>query len=394
MRILIATPQVGQAWGGIGTYVVELSTALAGSNSILIATAGSTPRMAGSLEVKAICPSGGVMASYARFQLALRRRLPHLIHEFHPEIILVNHAEMSDLLCHQNGGAAPLVVTAHTCLRTQLQSALGARVRRHALDCSEAIVAGLSPILLPAEMIYWKRIRHAIFVSRAIQRAILGAFRPNLSTSHLIPNGINVPRTTAGEVGAGGMPTDRDGARVLFVGRLLAAKGLGVLLNALGILPDLRWSCTVVGPGDSAPWILEARRLGIEARLRFMGPLPRTEVFRRMDASDIFVLPSFSESCPYTLLEAMGSSLPVVASQVGDIPEILDDGDAGLLFLPGDAHRLAQDLRMLMEDAGLRSSLGAKGRSRVVQHFSAEVMAKRTLGAFEEILSKNGTIGG
>ncbi len=137
-------------------------------------------------------------------------------------------------------------------------------------------------------------------------------------------------------------------------------------------------------------WVLRSRDLGIADRTHFLGALPRAQVLGVMADSDVFVLPSFSESCPYTLLEAMWSNLPVIASRVGDVPEVLADGEVGFLVEPGRPLELAQCLRSLLLDVHLRATLGSRGRSRVEQAFSAERMAARTAQAFEEIITRAG----
>lgn len=384
MRILIATPQIGHAWGGAGTYVHELVGVLGRSNEVMIITAGSEPVIPGAAEVRAISSAVGVMRTYALFQLSLRRNMPGLVREFRPDAILVNHTEMSDLLCARTGSTPPIVVTAHTLLRTQVKSALEGYLRGNRLDRSEVAVLSLAAALLPLEAAYWRQTRHAIFVSNWIRREILGSLQTNLETSAVIPNGVSAPDRTSHQA----IPIpEADAARIVFVGRLLATKGLGVLIQALRLILDLPWECVIIGPGASGSWEARARVMGVDSRIRFLGQLPRPQVLRIMEGSDIFVLPSFSESCPYTLLEAMQSSLAVVASRVGDIPEIVEEGRAGLLFEPGRADTLGQALRTLLLDQTLRRSKGSAARAIIDKRFTAEIMGASTLRALEEMVN-------
>jgi len=386
MRILIATPQIGHAWGGSGTYVYELSSVLGRSHDISIVTAGSEPSVPGAADVRAISPAVGVMGTYALFQISLRRRFSELVRDIKPDVMLVNHTEMSDLLCPRGPSVPPVVVTAHTSLRTQVQSALAGRFRGNSLDRSEVALLSLSAALLPVEAVYWRRTRHAIFVSNWIRREILGSLSTNLRASVVIPNGVSM-QSLSTELPLP-VPEGNDGPmQIVFVGRLLATKGLAVLFAALRRLLDLDWRCVVVGPGPAASWTRKAREFGIGSRVQFLGQLDRSLVLRIMKNSDIFVIPSFSESCPYTLLEAMRCSLPLVASRVGDIPEILEDGRGGLLFDPGDSEGLAHRLRMLLTDERLRTTLRNGAREIINRRFTSEIMGASTLRFLEGVLA-------
>ncbi len=358
------------------------------SHSVLIATAGSLTETPEPAEVRVICPPGGVMETYLRFQLSLRRKLKAIARDFRPDIILVNHAEMPDLLCRHDGLSRPFVVVTHTSLRTQLKAAIIGRVWHNPLDNSERALAAFAPFLLASEAAYWKRTRNAIFVSNSIQRAIDKALRPQLRHSFVIRNGIDTSILTSMGTLVDAYKNSGDAPRILFVGRLLSSKGLAVLFSALRRIRDLPWECFVVGPGNSTYWKEHSRRLGIDLRTHVIGPLRRGEVLGLMRESSIFVLPSIWESCPYTLLEAMWSGLPVVASRVGDIPEILQDGQAGLLFERGDSAGLAVCLRALLRENVQATEMGAKGKAIIEAGFTAREMGMKTLEAFEQILAQ------
>jgi glycosyltransferase involved in cell wall biosynthesis len=176
----------------------------------------------------------------------------------------------------------------------------------------------------------------------------------------------------------------RSGPAVLGAfGRLEPQKGFDVLLEAVARLPEAR--AVLVGDGSERGRLASlAARLGVEDRVRLAGwdPEPR----RLLPALDVFVLPSRFEGFPLAILEAQLAGLPVVASDVGSIDEAVVPGETGILVPPDDAEALAEALRPLLADAGLRERLGARGRERVLARFTAGHMARRFEALYEELL--------
>lgn len=171
------------------------------------------------------------------------------------------------------------------------------------------------------------------------------------------------------------------------VGRLTPVKGIPYLLEAASIL--LRQGANVkvliVGDGSSRLDLMtQARGLGISENVVFLGHREDTEVL--LQAVDIFVLPSLSEGIPMALLEAMAASRAVVASRVGGIPEIIEDGSEGFLVEPMDAESLAERCRQLIESPEAARKMGEQGRKRVERDFSATVMADRVALVYKELL--------
>src|SRR6266568_2964599 len=132
-----------------------------------------------------------------------------------------------------------------------------------------------------------------------------------------------------------------------------------------------------------------ARALGIEDQITFTGPLPRADVIRAYGSADIFVLPSLFEPFGIVLLEAMAAGLPIVASRVGGIPEVVQDGATGLLVRPGDSRVLAEAIGRLISDPSLRSQMGEAGRLRAAA-FSWERLVPRILKVYDEAIMECG----
>jgi len=131
-----------------------------------------------------------------------------------------------------------------------------------------------------------------------------------------------------------------------------------------------------------------ATDLGISDKVIFTGA--RRDVPRLLKAMDVFVLPSVHEGFGFALLEAMISSLPVVASQVGGIPEVVENGRTGLLVPPADPHALAEAIVRLLSDDTLRLTMGRAGYDQVMARFTAMNAAAETERLFEQLLRAKG----
>lgn len=145
--------------------------------------------------------------------------------------------------------------------------------------------------------------------------------------------------------------------RIVFVGRLSAEKGVFVLLDAISrVLETLPLELWIIGSGDLRQELENsARSLGISESVKWLGWMPwGSALFEKLGQADTLVLPSFSEGLPLVLAEAMSQGLVVVASAVGGIPEILENGEAGILVPPGDVKALASAIRQSVTDTALR----------------------------------------
>lgn len=189
-----------------------------------------------------------------------------------------------------------------------------------------------------------------------------------------IPNGIDL-----GEFSA--LPPrnpTRPGVTVTFVGRLYPEqKGLIPLLRAVALVPpavDLHLRLIGEDWGGLAVLNRLGRELGISERVVATGPLARGDVLREYASADIFVLPSLFEPFGIVLLEAMAAGLPIVASRVGGIPEVVREGENAILVPPNDSSALAAALTLLATDGSLRVRLGRHGRDWVQQYSWSRVV--------------------
>ncbi|MFN0141348.1 MAG: glycosyltransferase [Pyrinomonadaceae bacterium] len=158
--------------------------------------------------------------------------------------------------------------------------------------------------------------------------------------------------------------------KLIFVGATGKLKGEHDLLRALSKLRssniDLKVSIVGFGAEDLRS---ECERLGIAKMIESLGPVPSTKMADRYADADIFVLPTYAEAMPMSVLEAMAASLAIVTTPVGGITELIGDGVNGLLVAPGDVDSLAEKIKDLAADPELRRRLGQAARRKVMRDF-------------------------
>jgi glycosyltransferase involved in cell wall biosynthesis len=186
-------------------------------------------------------------------------------------------------------------------------------------------------------------------------------------------------------------PHDRATPRLIAVGRLKAPKDFVTLVRALAALRGRTYEALIVGDGpDRGAVEAEIERLGLEGRVQLAGE--RSDVPELLAASDVFVLSSRSEGLPVSVLEAMAAQLPVVASRVGGLGELVVDGETGLLVPPGDETALAEALGRLVDDRELRRKLGAAGRARAEDSFDLSAFRRAHIDLYDRQLGLAGAV--
>jgi glycosyltransferase involved in cell wall biosynthesis len=170
-------------------------------------------------------------------------------------------------------------------------------------------------------------------------------------------------------------------------GRLVELKGIEYLLSAAAELrrefPTLR--VEIAGSGPQREKLEQAvAHAGLTGQVRFLGWID--DLTSLLPRWDVFVMPSLEEGFPIAAMDAMAAGLPVVATPVGGVPELIEDGKTGWLVPPRDAAALAARLRLLLSNPELRRSVGAAAYARVRDHFSAAPMTANFARLYDELL--------
>jgi glycosyltransferase involved in cell wall biosynthesis len=226
-----------------------------------------------------------------------------------------------------------------------------------------------------------------IAVSRAVKVSLIEIGVPAWLIK-TVYNGINIPNIFE-NCGKLRMELNTpEGVPLLgMIARLVPEKGHEYAIKAMPEIlrrfPDAR--LVLVGDGPSRTYLEDlCERVGVKERVIFLGF--RKDVEKIAIDFDVILMPSLSEGLPLALLESMALGKPVVASEVGGIPEVIKDGINGVLVPPGDAGALAEKVVGLLISDKLRENLGKNARQTILSQFTARIMAEKTLRIYDELM--------
>jgi len=177
---------------------------------------------------------------------------------------------------------------------------------------------------------------------------------------------------------------------ILFVGTLRLVKGVRYLIEAMKTITDKNKNSRlfIVGDGEERKYLEDlVRNLSLEKCVTFIGKVPNDEIPKYMAASDVFVLPSLSEGFPVTVVEAMASGLPIVATTIRGLPEIIKDGKNGFLVEPKNPEQIAEKVLLLLENDELRERISEKNKEKA-KGYSWEAVIEKLERVYEHCLQK------
>lgn len=230
---------------------------------------------------------------------------------------------------------------------------------------------GRIPSLVGGRSLEWRLIRtvmrraaKVILIDAATFEAVSRA-EPSVRAV-LIPNCVDIDALPQA------VPSEESVRTALFLGWVVPTKGVGELVEAWRRLNPPGWRLDIVGPFDES--YRDALLAGhVSANLRFLGQVPHEQAMRRMAACDLFVLPSYTEGFPNVVVEAMALGRPIVASDVGAIPEMLAES-AGVLVKSRDVDALVDGLNTVIGDESLRRQMAARALERAHGLYSIDVV--------------------
>lgn len=371
-RALITAPYFKPNGGGLEEYAYQIAKGLQDTRGwqVTVATSGRKPD-AGTGDFQ------GVRVHRLPYWLTLsntplgfrwRRRLKQIIAAERPDVI-ITHAPVPGMIDLTAGlaGNIPFVVTYH----------YGSMLKGDRLI--DPVIRSYESLLLPRAL---RGARGLILTSTFVQRTAL--LRPYTGKSIVINPGIDAsfypPR-----------PVRQAGHTLIHIGGLKCGERHKDLLTSLRVTTELRKTypdvrLIVVGNGNHQQYFeRQADQLGITGNVEFRGLLARKDLLAAYHCADVLITPSRTEAYGMVLIEAMASGLPVVASSVGGIPEVVTDDETGFLVQPGDVAGFTRKISKLFDDAALRERFSRNGLRAATAH-DWSVQVERTAEFVENVL--------
>jgi glycosyltransferase involved in cell wall biosynthesis len=396
-------PEFLPVWGGTGSYIVELIKRLPGNVDVHVVTLRrSIPGMDKNkltddvfdsvigrpIQVHTISSSRETFFYNLAFQVACLKNIPKLHKEYKFDIMHSHLSHMPDVLLKLFSRVSiPTVATVHSTIRMQQDVTLANRSSFGELEWSERNTLLFFPIIEFLQKKYAKRVSRFIAVSDLTEKLIRKHLNVEKEKITVIHNGVDTrlfcPPTEAEKDERFSRPT------VVFIGRIMAKKGLDVLIKSipkiLQSVPETRF--LFVGSGNISFYREMLKKEGISRQnFSFIGHLGYFERPRILQQATVFVNPSFFENCSISILEAMSCNTAVIASEVGGNPEIIDSGRNGILVPPHRSGTLAESIVSLLRNESLNRAIGKEARRTVERSFSSQRCAQETYNVYKQVL--------
>ncbi len=312
-----------------------------------------------------------------RFDLRVVPALRRIVKERAPDII-VTHNQKSHFLMRFSGlwRRYPWVAFHHGYTTTDLKMRAYNRLNRWSLPAADRVVT----------------------VCRAFAQELEREGVPDerISVQHNSINADEMVRPEDGRSVRAGLGIGPGESIVLAIGRLSREKAHVDLIHAFAHLrrahPEINAKLLIVGDGPERSRIeAAAATLGIGERVLLIGQL--SDVRPYYAAADLFVLPSHSEGSPYVLLEAMAARIPIVATAVGGVPEMVEDEESALLVAPRAPHAMAESVARLLTDTELAHQLVANASALIATRYSPEAYVRSLVEIYRELLPETAVRG-
>lgn len=236
-------------------------------------------------------------------------------------------------------------------------------------------LGGLSHVFEWIQERVLRRFDGVVAVSSPLERQLLALGVP-APALHLIPNATQSPQTLPRAEARAALGIVGTESTIGFIGRLVSIKGTDVLLRALATVSELLWNAVIVGGGPERERLESlAVSLGLGARVRFTGE--REHAARYLAAFDLFVLPSRSEGTPIVLLETLATAVPVIASEVGGVPDLISSPEEGTLVPPDDPAALGTAIRAVLTSPETARVAAKRAQDRVRRDYDFETWISR-----------------
>ncbi len=291
-----------------------------------------------------------------------------------------------------NGFGRTLISTVHSTWKGEAEAIKGEPYSR--LNSNEKFMVSFNWFLRIFEERMLERSNRIIAVSDFTRRELLQYYKVKENKIRVIHNGVDVEKfqpahdKRKAKEALGFNPND---IAVLSVGRLYARKGLFTLIESMPLVAKKfkNVKFIIAGKGLSNEFkklVSYATKLGVKDNIVFTGYFPDKKLPQLYQAADIFAFSTFYENLPFAVLEALSTGLPVVTTNVGGIPEMIESGRNGFLVQPSNARELADRVLYYLEHPSAASEMAFLARKTILERFDWRLIVKKVLKVYDEVL--------
>ena len=409
MKICMLAPEFIPVWGGVGTYILELLLHLPKQYEVHVVTPKresfgndkpyqyhEIPNFKSNIKIHYISTANDTFFYNAAFQYECFRQVPRILKNEQIDLIHTHTAHMPDLLLMFRKLKRPIITTVHSTIKTQRVATQFSKKNFSNMERSEQATYLAYPALRFSEEIYYRRKRTFISPSNWMKNWLINSFHIN-EEIHVIPNSVDLNNYESEDTAIieRQFPDDifKDKKIILFVGRLLALKGIEVLIEAIPNIVRKYGSRNLlfvfVGPGDRVRYLKMVRSLGVETSCFFTGPVSREVVVYLMKKSLLLVAPSFVENAPYSILESMACGLPVITTNVGGVSEIIRNNYNGKLLETNTSSEIENSITALLDNETLRNRIMKYAIETVKTNFSWSVNLQKYIDVYSNALNNS-----
>jgi glycosyltransferase involved in cell wall biosynthesis len=394
--VCFISPEYLPLSGGTGAYVYYLSNELMKlGNSACIVTGYGESRDVKINEQHRIFFLKTLKAPVVKsflFAASASRKLSKLRGSFPVDITHVNLPLVPSFAVPPNFRKT-LVSTVHSTWKGEAEAIKGEPYSR--LNSNEKFMVSFNWFLRIFEEKMLEGSNRLIAVSDFTRRELKQYYRVNEAKIRVIHNGVDVDkfkpasgkRKIKAELGF-----NPDDIAILSVGRLYARKGLFTLIESMPAVvrtfPRVKFIISGKGQSNEMKKLVNhATRLGVKDNIIFTGYFPDSKLPKLYQAADVFAFSTFYENLPFAVLEALSSGLPVVTTNVGGIPEMIERGKNGFLVQPFNAGELSDKILYLLEHPDAASEMAFLARKTILERFDWRLIVKKVLKVYDEALS-------
>jgi glycosyltransferase involved in cell wall biosynthesis len=395
VKVCFISPEYLPLSGGTGAYVYYLSNELIKhGNAIYIVTGydeSTDVKVNEQLHVFFLkTPKTPIVKSFLFAGSALRK-LNKIRGSFPVDITHANLPLVPSFAVPAGFGKT-LISTVHSTWKGEAEAIKGEPYSR--LNPNEKFMVSFNWFLRIFENRMLERSNKIIAVSEYTKRELLKYYKLDENKIRVIHNGVDINKfkptndKLKAKAELGFNPQDK---AILSVGRLYARKGLFTLIESMPLVirkfKNVKFIISGKGLSNELGKLAKhAAKLGVKDNIVFAGYFPDKKLPKLYQAADIFAFSTFYENLPFAVLEALSSGLPVVTTNVGGIPEIIDDGKNGFLVEPFNSGELADRILYFLENPAVASEFGFLGRKTIKERFDWRLIVKKVLRVYEEAL--------